>query len=65
VNNSDERNVRLDGQVVPVKDAFRYLGSILQSDGGIEKDINHRIRVGWKKCNRHLAFSVIKRSQIN
>jgi hypothetical protein len=40
----DGGDVRLDGQVVPVNDTFRYLRSMLQSDGGIEEDISHRIR---------------------
>jgi hypothetical protein len=29
----EEWDVRLDGQVVPKKDTFRYLGSMLQKDG--------------------------------
>jgi hypothetical protein len=42
-------DVRLDGQVVPKKDTFRYLGSILQKDGDIDEDISHRIKAGWLK----------------
>ena len=44
-----EEEVSLDGQVVPQKDAFRYLGSMLQKDGGIDEDVNHRIKAGWMK----------------
>ena len=33
--------VSLDGQVVPQKDTFRYLGLMLQKDGGIDEDVNH------------------------
>jgi hypothetical protein len=29
----EEGDVRLDGQVVPKKDIFRYLGSMLQKNG--------------------------------
>jgi hypothetical protein len=36
-----EESVRLDGQVVPKKDTFRY--SMLQ------KHVSHRIKVGWLK----------------
>jgi hypothetical protein len=43
----EEGNVRLDGQVVPKKDTFRYLGSMLQKNGDIDKDASHRIKVGW------------------
>jgi hypothetical protein len=45
----EEEDVRLDGQVVPKKDTFRYLGSILQKDGDIDEDVSHRIKVGWLK----------------
>jgi hypothetical protein len=30
--NSDDGDVSLDGQVIPMNDIFRYLGSMLQSD---------------------------------
>ena len=42
----EEEEVSLDGQVVPQKDNFRYLGSMLQEDGGIDEDVNHRIKAG-------------------
>jgi hypothetical protein len=42
----EEGDVRLDGQVLPKKDIFRYLGSILQNDRDIDKDVTHRIKVG-------------------
>ena len=32
-----EEEVSLDGQVVPQKDTFRYLGSMLQEDGVLMK----------------------------
>jgi hypothetical protein len=41
-----EGDVRLYGQVVPKKDTFRYLGSILQKDGDIDEDLSHRIKTG-------------------
>jgi hypothetical protein len=42
----EEVDVRLDGQVLPKKDIFRYLGSILQNDRDIDEDVSHRIKVG-------------------
>jgi hypothetical protein len=45
----EEEDVRLDGQVVPKKDIFRYLGSMLQKDGDIDEDLSHRIKAGWLK----------------
>jgi len=31
---------------------FKYLGSIVQNDGEIEADVNHRIQAGWLKWRR-------------
>jgi hypothetical protein len=44
-----EGDVRLDGQVVPKKDTFHYLGSMLQKNEDIDEDLSHRIKVGWLK----------------
>jgi hypothetical protein len=41
--------VSLDGQVVPRKDTFQYLGSMLQNDGDIDEYVNHQIKVKWMK----------------
>jgi hypothetical protein len=43
--------------VVPKKDIFRYLGSMLQKNGDIDEDVSHRIKVGWLKW--HQAFGVL------
>jgi hypothetical protein len=32
-----------------MNDTFRYLGSMLQSEGEIDEDVSHRIRAGWVK----------------
>jgi hypothetical protein len=45
----EEGDVRLDGQVVPKKDIFHYLGSMLQKNGDIDEDVSHRIKAGWLK----------------
>jgi hypothetical protein len=45
----EEGDVRLDSQVVPKKDIFRYLGSMLQKNGDIDEDISHIIKAGWLK----------------
>ncbi|XP_070020888.1 uncharacterized protein [Nicotiana sylvestris] len=41
--------VRLDSQVIPKRESFKYLGSIIQGDGEIDGDVTHRIGVGWMK----------------
>ena len=45
----EEEDVSLEDQVVPRKDTFRYLGSMLQRDGDIDEDVSHRIKAGWMK----------------
>jgi hypothetical protein len=46
---SEDGDVCLGGQVVPKKDTFCYLGSMLQRDGDIDEDVSHRIKAGWMK----------------
>jgi hypothetical protein len=45
----EEGDVRLDSQVVPKKDTFRYLGSMLQKNEDIDDDVSHRIKASWLK----------------
>jgi hypothetical protein len=45
----EEGDVRLDGQVVPKKDIFYYLGSMLQKNEDIDEYVNYRIKVGSLK----------------
>jgi hypothetical protein len=40
----EEGDVRLDGQVVPKKDTFCYLGSMLQMNGDIDEDVSHKLK---------------------
>ncbi|XP_070015957.1 uncharacterized protein [Nicotiana sylvestris] len=42
-------DVRLGSQVVPKRDSFKYLGSVIQGDGEIDKDATHRIGARWMK----------------
>ena len=42
----EKEDISLEGQVVPRKDNFRYLGSILQRDGNIDEDVSHTIKIG-------------------
>jgi len=57
----EEEDVSLDGQVVPQKDTFRYLGSMLQKDGDIDEDVNHRIKAGWMKWRQASGILCDKR----
>lgn len=39
----------LDGVPLPVCSDFKYLGSLIQGDGEIDRDVKHRINSGWMK----------------
>jgi hypothetical protein len=41
-----------DDQVVPKKDIFCYLESMLQKDENIDEDVSHRIKASWLKCRQ-------------
>jgi hypothetical protein len=45
----EEGDIRLDDQVVPKKDIFRYLGSMLQKNGDIDEDVSLKIKADWLK----------------
>jgi hypothetical protein len=45
----EKGDVRLNGQVVPKKDTFHYLRSMLQKNGDIDEDVSHRIKTDWLK----------------
>jgi hypothetical protein len=40
----EDGDVSLEGQIVPKRNTFRYLGSMLQSNGDIDKDVCHQIK---------------------
>jgi len=41
--------VRLDSQVIPKRESFKYLGSIIQGGGEINEDVTQCIGAGWMK----------------
>nr|XP_009599585.1 uncharacterized protein LOC104095213 [Nicotiana tomentosiformis] len=41
--------VKLDAQVIPKRESFKYLGSIIQGNREIDEEIAHRIEAGWMK----------------
>ena len=51
-------------QEIPMSSHFKYLGSIIQKDGEINGDVNHRIQAGWLKwrsatgvlCDRNIPL---------
>ncbi|XP_060194993.1 uncharacterized protein LOC132624192 [Lycium barbarum] len=53
----EDEDVQLDTQVIPKKESFKYLGSIIQGTGEIDDDVTHRIGAGWLKWK--LALGVL------
>ena len=51
----EEGDTSLEGEVVPKKDIFLYLGSMLQRDGDIDVDVSHRIKAVWIKWLGRIA----------
>ncbi|XP_070053589.1 uncharacterized protein [Nicotiana tomentosiformis] len=49
VTQEADGDVRLDTQVIPRRESFKYLGSIIQKNEKIDEDVTHRIRAGWMK----------------
>ncbi|KAM1469694.1 hypothetical protein ACFXTO_040836 [Malus domestica] len=45
----NELGVRIGDQEIPKSDRFCYLESILQKNGELDGDLNHRIQTGWMK----------------
>jgi hypothetical protein len=41
--------VKIGDHNIPQVTRFKYLGSVIQNDGEIEEDVNHRIQAGWMK----------------
>ncbi|KAF3661313.1 SKP1-like protein 21 [Capsicum annuum] len=49
VRRENEVVVKLESQEVCKRDSFKYLGSVIQSNGEIDEDVSHRIGAGWMK----------------
>ncbi|XP_028027185.1 uncharacterized protein LOC114240729 [Bombyx mandarina] len=63
---SDFTPIALDGVSLPCCFDFKYLGSILQNDGNIDRDVTNRINAGWMKwrqvsttaCDRRMPLQL-------
>jgi len=55
----------LDGQEILIRSHFKYLASIIQKNGEINSDVNHRIQADWLKwrsatgvlCDQHSVMT--------
>ena len=43
----EEGSIRLDGLEIKRVDKFKYLGSVVEDGGDMEKEVKHRIQAGW------------------
>ena len=41
-------NVMLNGEALEEVDQFKYLGSVIAANGGVEADVRHRVNEGCK-----------------
>ncbi|KAH1257802.1 putative ribonuclease H protein [Glycine max] len=57
VSNSE---VKIGDHIIPQVTRFKYLGSVIQDDGEIEGDVNHRIQAGWMKWRKAFGGVPIK-----
>ena len=46
---NDNLEVKIGEHIIPKVSSFRYLGSIIQSNGEIDRDVTHMIQAGWMK----------------
>jgi len=54
----------LDEEEIPMNNHFKFLSSIIQKDGEINSDVNHRIQADWLKwrsatrilCHRNIPL---------
>ncbi|XP_046967557.1 uncharacterized protein LOC124535393 [Vanessa cardui] len=63
--------IALDGAALPVCSDFRYIGSLIQGYGEIDRTVKHRINTGWTKWRQDdvwqrimEAGDVLRRPQI-
>ena len=50
--NTPSIEVKVGDHIIPQVTKFKYLGSIIQNNGEIEGDVNHRIQAGWLKWRK-------------
>ncbi|KAK8942392.1 hypothetical protein KSP39_PZI009234 [Platanthera zijinensis] len=46
---TDDFVIKLGDQDISRSECFKYLGLVVQKDGGIDKDVTQRIQAGWLK----------------
>ncbi|XP_047986968.1 uncharacterized protein LOC125226841 [Leguminivora glycinivorella] len=49
----------LDGEILPTCSDFKYLGSLIQGNGEIDRAVQHRINAGWMKWRQHISQQIL------
>ncbi|KAL1445973.1 hypothetical protein WDU94_003591 [Cyamophila willieti] len=62
--NTPPKDIKLKNEIVKTVTEFKYLGSLLQHNGYVEKEINHRINAASQAFQK-LYSRVWKRHEIN
>lgn len=61
LHGTSQGGVRMEAKQLPEVSEFKYLGSTLQSDGGINVEINKRTQSGWKNWKKMSGILCDKR----
>ena len=56
-----EVDVELDLEILKETQIFKYLGSMIQSDGGMEEEIKHRVQSAWMNWKKRAGLMLDKR----
>lgn len=54
-------DIMINGKVMPKCTSFKYLGSVVNTNGTCDEDVNHRISVGWLKWKQNSGVLCDKR----
>ncbi|KAG5569861.1 hypothetical protein H5410_059627, partial [Solanum commersonii] len=60
-----EVGVRLVTQIIPKRESFKYLGSVIEGSGDIDDDVTHRDGVAWMKWRLACESYVIRKSHLD
>ena len=64
--NNEQGMITFDSQKIPITECFKYLGLVIQKDGEIDEDVNHRIKdelFKWRSatgvlCDHNMPLSL-------
>ena len=51
-NGNSEGELKIGEEAIPTVTEFKYLGSIVESAGGVDSEVNRRIQAGWNNWRK-------------